>query len=91
MLQSHPRIWPDGITVKFKELGKSSLDIEVMAWFAVPTWGEFQECREEVLLEFMRVVEEAGTSFAFPTQTVHLVHDGDRTNHGPAATGETSR
>ena len=53
----------------------SSLDIEVMAWFDVPTWGDFQGCREEVLLGFMGVVESAGASFAFPTRTVHLVRE----------------
>lgn len=73
ILTSHPRIWPDGITVKFKALGQSSLDIEVSAWFQVPTWGQFQVCRQEVLLAFMDVVEQAGSSFAFPTRTVHLV------------------
>ena len=29
----------------------------------------------EVLLDFMRVVEAAGTSLAFPTRTVHLVRE----------------
>ena len=75
VLRAHPRIWSEAMVVKFKEFGASSLDIEVMAWFEVPTWGEFQVCRQEVLLEFMRVVEEAGSSFAFPTQTVHVVQD----------------
>ena len=46
-----------------------------MAWFQVPTWGDFQQCRQEVLLDFMRVVEAAGTSLAFPTRTVHLVRE----------------
>ena len=73
VLRSHPRIWADEVIVKFKAFGASSLDIEVMAWFQVPTWEEFQECRQDVLLEFMRVVEEAGSSFAFPTRTIHLV------------------
>ncbi|MGE0453462.1 MAG: mechanosensitive ion channel family protein [Vicinamibacteria bacterium] len=71
-LREHPRIWPDAVVVRFKEFAASSLDIEVMAWFEVPDWGAFQACREEVLLAFMRVVEEAGTSFAFPTRTLHL-------------------
>lgn len=73
VLRAHPRVWPEGITVRFSALGASSLDIEVLAWFDVPTWAEFQGCRQDVLLEFMRVVEEAGASFAFPTRTVHLV------------------
>jgi MscS family membrane protein len=74
-LRAHPRIWPDAMVVRFKEFGPSSLDIEIMAWFEVPTWAEFQICRQQVLLEFMRVVEDAGASFAFPTRTVHLVRE----------------
>jgi MscS family membrane protein len=89
VLASHPKIWPDAMVVKFKEFGASSLDIEVMAWFQVPTWGEFQVCREEVLLEFMRVVEEAGSSFAFPTQTVHLVKSPDHAAPPPEAARPT--
>jgi MscS family membrane protein len=72
-LRAHPRIWPDAVIVKFKEFAASSMDIEIMAWFQVPTWGDFQRCREDVLLEFMGVVENAGASFAFPTRTVHMV------------------
>lgn len=74
VLRQHPKIWPDAVVVKFQQFGASSLDIEVMAWFAVPDWGQFQTCRQEVLLGFMQVVEEAGTAFAFPTRTVHLVN-----------------
>jgi MscS family membrane protein len=75
VLREHPRIWPDAVVVKFKEFGASSLDIEVMAWFQVPTWADFQQCRQEVLLGFMKVVEDAGTGFAFPTRTVHLINE----------------
>ena len=74
-LRAHPKIWPDAVVVRFKAFGTSSLDIEVMAWFAVPTSSDFEVCRQEVLLEFMRVVEEAGCSFAFPTRTVHLIQE----------------
>jgi MscS family membrane protein len=72
VLRSHPRIWPDTVVVRFKELAASSLDIEVMAWFETPDWSEFQLIRQDVLLQFLEVVERAGTSFAFPTRTIHL-------------------
>lgn len=75
-LRSHPKIWSEVVVVRFKELASSSLDIEVMAWFTTSDWGEFQGIRQEVLLDFMRVVEQAGTSFAFPTQTLHLIRAG---------------
>jgi MscS family membrane protein len=73
VLRGHPRIWPDEVTVRFAGLGPSSLDVEVLAWFAVPTWSDFLVCRQEVLLAIMQVVQEAGADFAFPTRTVHLV------------------
>ncbi|CAN5522885.1 mechanosensitive ion channel family protein [soil metagenome] len=73
VLRSHPKIWPDAMVVRFSAFAASSLNIEVMAWFVVPEWSEFQEIRQDILLDFMRVVEAAGTSFAFPTTTVHLV------------------
>lgn len=72
VLRAHPKIWPDAIVVRFAELAASSLNIEVMAWFTTSDWSEFQLIRQEVLLSFMDVVESAGTSFAFPTTTVHL-------------------
>lgn len=72
VLRSHPKIWPDAVVVRFKELGASSLDIEIMAWFQTSDWSEFQHIRQDVLISFMEVVEKAGSSFAYPTQTVHL-------------------
>lgn len=72
VLRNHPKIWPDTVLVRLKELGSFSLNIEVMAWFATAEFSEFQEIRQEILLEFMRVVKEAGTEFAFPTTTVQL-------------------
>lgn len=72
-LRDHPRIWPEQIPVYFARFGASALEIEVTAWFGVTDWNEFQGLREEVFMQFMTVVEAAGTSMAFPTQTVHVV------------------
>lgn len=85
VLCEHPKIFPEGITVRFKELGSSALTIEVMAWFRTADYGEFQAIRQEVLLQFMAVVEGCGSSFAFPTQTVHVVGGGQasaKPHHG---------
>jgi MscS family membrane protein len=74
-LRAHPMIWPDAVVVRFKEFAASSLDIEIMAWFTTANWAEFQLIRQEVLLQFMEVVEGAETSFAFPTRTLHVVRE----------------
>jgi MscS family membrane protein len=72
VLRDHPKIWPDAVVVRFRELASSSLDIEVMAWFQTTDWNEFQAIRQDVLLRFMEVVEGHGAGFAFPTQTLHV-------------------
>lgn len=84
VLRAHPRIWPDAVVVRFAALGQSSLDIEIMAWFQTREWGEFQVFRQEVLLQFMEVIEKAGTALALPTRLVHMKMD-----RGPSA--ETSQ
>lgn len=76
VLRAHPLIWPDTVVVAFEKFGPSSLDVEIMAWFRVADMDQFRACRQDVLMGFMKVVEEAATSFAFPTRTVHLVKEG---------------
>lgn len=73
LLRAHPKVWPDVVVVRLLAFADSSLNIEVMAWFQTTDFGEFREIRQEILLGVMEVVERAGTSFAFPTRTVHLV------------------
>jgi MscS family membrane protein len=72
VLRAQPRLWPDDVTVRFIALGATSFDIEVMAWFQTADWGEFQRIRQDVLLQFMDVVEQAGTAFARPTRMIHI-------------------
>lgn len=88
VLRQHPKIWHDAVVVRFREFAASSLDIEIMAWFATDEWSEFQLIRQEILFQFMDVVAAAGTSMAFPTRTIHIAssppHD-DGTGAGAAA------
>ena len=71
-LREQPKLWSDGVSVRFVGLGESSLNIDVQAWFATTDWSEFLAIRQELLLSFLRVVEAAGSALAFPTQTVQL-------------------
>lgn len=74
-LRAHPLIWPDAVSVRFSDFKESSLNVEVMAWLQLTDWNEFTRERQELFLRFMSVVEEAGTTLAFPTRTVHVVQD----------------
>jgi MscS family membrane protein len=77
-LRAHPKVWPDAVIVRFSEFRESSLNLEVMAWFLTADWNEFTAIRTEIFLRFLEVVEQAGTSFAFPTRTLHLAGEGAR-------------
>lgn len=74
-LRAHPKLWPDTVVVRFTDFKDSTLNVEVMAWFQTTDWNEFTAIRQELLLRFMEIVEQAGTGFAFPTRTVHLVRE----------------
>jgi len=73
VLRKQPAIWPDEIIVRFMQFGASSLDIEVMCWFITTDFNKFRVIRQDILLAIMDVVEKAGSAFAFPTQTVHVI------------------
>jgi MscS family membrane protein len=72
VLRAHPKTWQEQVVVRFASFGDWSLNIEVMAWFETADWNEYREIREQILLQFMEVVEGAGTAFAYPTRTVFL-------------------
>jgi MscS family membrane protein len=71
-LRGHEKVWPEEVIVRFKALGAYSLDLEVMAWFTTTHWLELKKIREAILFQCVQVVERSGTSFAFPTQTLHF-------------------
>lgn len=72
MLRDHAMVWPDRVGVRFQQFGASSLDIDIFCWILTDKVDEFRRVREELLLSIMRIVEGAGASFAFPTQTLWL-------------------
>ena len=76
-LAAHPKIWPDAMRVHVVAFTDSAIRINVMAWFLTADYMEFLEIRHGMLLEFMRIVERNGSSFAFPSRTVyHVSQDG---------------
>ena len=72
LLREHPKIWPEGIGVRFREFGESALLLEVNAWFHTADWDEFTLIRQDVLLQFMAIVERAGARFALPSRSIEM-------------------
>ena len=66
----------------------TSLRIEATAYFKTADFKQCQGYRQDVLLRFMAVVEQAGTSFATPPRTLQLAA-GDAPPAAPKQTNQT--
>lgn len=75
MFHAHPRIDSDTVRVRFAGYGDSSLNIDLRVYALTREWNDFYAIREDVFLRVNDIVAEAGTSFAFPSQTVYMGRD----------------
>lgn len=74
MLYSHPKVDPDPARIRFVSFGAYSLDLEIFAYVKTTDYGEYLEVAEDLNLRIMEIVAEAGSSFAFPSQTTYIEH-----------------
>lgn len=72
VLEAHEETKED-YTVVFSDFSASSLDIRVIYFVYSNEWGKMVKVKEEINFKIMRIVEENGCSFAFPTQTIELL------------------
>ncbi len=77
-LRAQPKLWPEGVSVRFTEVREWSLNVEVNAWFDIADWNEFTVIRQELLLRFLEVVDAAGTRLAYPTRTLQVAPSPER-------------
>jgi MscS family membrane protein len=75
MLDGHPKVSPDKLHVRFDGFGAHSLDIAIFAFIRTRDWLNYRAIREDINLRIMDIVNEAGTGFAFPSQTIYLGRD----------------
>ena len=76
LLVGHPRVLEVPARVRFAGFGAHSLDLEIFAYVDSSDWGEFLAIREDLFLRMIDLVEESGTGFAFPSQTLYMARDG---------------
>ena len=75
MLLAHPRILAESARVRLTGFGVSSRDIEMFAYALTGDWSEFLGIQEDVFLRIIDIVEQSGTSFALPSQTLYFARD----------------
>jgi len=83
VVEEHPDTRKDYYQVHFNDMGASSLEILFYIFFDVPTWGDELKARHEILLSVMRLAEELGVNFAFPTQTLHVETFPEKIGNSP--------
>lgn len=85
----HPKTRKDYYEVHFNDLGDSSLSVMFYIFFVVPTWSEELRSRHEVLISIVKLAEELGVNFAFPTRTLHMETFPEKKGNSPEYTQST--
>ncbi|HEX5078060.1 MAG TPA: hypothetical protein VFV80_02840, partial [Geminicoccaceae bacterium] len=75
LLIAHPMVSPDPARVRFVGFGAYSLDVEIFAYVLSADYNAYLGVLEDLNLRIMDAVEEAGSGFAFPSQTTYLTRD----------------
>ena len=75
MLDTHEKVNPDPARVRFVDYGSDSLIVEMFAYIYAEDWNGFLAVKEELNLKMAKVIEDSGSGFAFPSQTVYLSKD----------------
>ena len=73
-IDSNPYTNENGL-VSFYEFGDSALNVRVEYYVNVLDWSTYVRIKEEINFKIMEIVEQNGSDFAFPTQTIHLKKD----------------
>jgi MscS family membrane protein len=74
-LGADPRVEHATLRARLVRFGAYSLDIEVFAYVKAADYAEFLGVQEELLMRIMGIVKYAGTSLAFPSQTMYMRTD----------------
>lgn len=75
ILYAHPKVDPDPARVRFLGYGSDSLQVEFFAYVHVADWSAFLGVQEDINFRIAKVIEDSGSGFAFPSQTLYFSKD----------------
>lgn len=76
-LQNSEDVHPDTIMIYFDEFESSSLSIFCYFFTKTTVWAEYLSAREKINLDIMKIFEEFGVEFAYPTQTIFIEKESE--------------
>jgi len=72
MLKNHPDVHKKTIMVHFDEFQDSSLSLFCYFFTTTTVWAEYLQVREDINLKMMKIIEQNGAGFAFPSQSLYI-------------------
>ena len=79
MLQNHPEIEQRStLIVNLDKFAPSSLDFFIYTFTKTTDWIKFHEIKQDVMLKIVDIIESNKAEIAFPTSTIHLHKDLDK-------------
>ena len=85
VIRANPEMRKDYYIVEFTEFGASSLEVLLYCFIDAPDWNAELRTRHVLNLDIMRLAEDLGVEFAFPTQTLHVASMPGQPAEVPAA------
>lgn len=76
MLYAHPKVDSELARARFVGFGAYSLDVEISGYVSAADYNEYLEIAEDLNLRIMEIVAQAGSGFAFPSQTQYASSEG---------------
>ncbi len=73
LIRRHPETRKDYFEVHVKGFSASAIDVMLYLFFETPDWTRELAARHRLALDILRLAQELGVAFAYPTQTVHVV------------------
>lgn len=84
LIRRHPYTRKDYYHVYFNQYSGSSLDVLLYCFLECPDWSVELRERHRLFIDILKLAEQLGVSFAFPTQTLHLYRE-EHDSAGPAS------
>lgn len=72
--ENHPKIEKSTVRIRMIEIA-AALNVEIVSYVLTTDYNEFAEVREDLLLQIMGLIEDAGTGVALPSQTLYIRRD----------------
>jgi MscS family membrane protein len=84
LIRRHPYTRKEYYHVYFNGFGDSGLEVLLYCFVRTPDWATELRERHRLLMDVLRLANDLGVEFAFPTRTLHMVESG-MPEHGETA------